>query len=43
MRIGITTYLKLSLPGMVIKAELLPSAKSTFTMSCDMLVSASIR
>lgn len=41
--IGITTYLKLSFSGMVISAELLPSARAICTMSCDMLASASIR
>ena len=40
---GITTYLKWLFSGMVISAELFASASSIFTMSCSMLVSASIR
>ena len=43
MRIGITTYLKLAFSGMVMRALLLASASSNFTMSWSMLARASIR
>ncbi len=43
MRIGMTTYLKVSFSGLVISAELLLSAKSMRTMSWPMLESTSIR
>ncbi len=43
MRMGMTTYLNVVLSGMVNSAELLPSESSSVTMSCDMLLSASMR
>ena len=43
MRMGMTTYLKVLLSGMVSNAELLPSDSSTFTMSWLMLARASMR
>ena len=43
MRMGMTTYLNVGLSGMVTKAELLESAKSTCTMSWLILVKASIK
>ena len=43
MRMGITTYLKLSFSGLVMRAELLLSAKSMRTMSWLILASTSIK
>ena len=43
MRMGMTTYLKSSLSGSVMSAELLPSDKLRRTMSWFMLVNTSMR